>query len=84
MVRLMTSLETCDESIAKQLIKGKTNQDSDPSVREAYAIIEEIFQQFGLLNYIEHKWRNQKTNKPTDGISAKKSSGTIITRKSDS
>jgi len=67
MVRLMTSLETCDESIAKQLIKGKTNQDSDPSVREAYAIIEEIFQQFGLLNYIEHKWRNQKTNKPTDG-----------------
>jgi len=67
MVRLMTSLETCDETIAKQLIKGKTNQDSDPSVREAYAIIEEILQQGGLLNYIEHKWRNQKTNKSTDG-----------------
>jgi len=66
-LRLLTNIETCDETVAKQLIKGDTNLESPDSLRKAYATLEEIFQGGSLLNYIDKKAndRTVQTPKPT-------------------
>jgi len=60
-LRLFTNIETCHETVARQLIKGKTHLESSGSLRHAYAILEGIFRKGSLLSYIDEK-ANDKTD----------------------
>jgi len=87
MLRLSRNTETCEKTVAKHLVKGKTDLESSDSLRQAYSILEEIFQRGALLNYINTKASDKTqighsglpTNQPTSRLGDDKTAiGKII------
>jgi len=72
MIQFVAQLDTTEEVVKKQLVKGSTNLNSSAALRQAYLTLEKIHQHGDLLTYInkttagckpKHRSNDQHTNR---------------------